>query len=74
MLKRIKETGEQPARPFDSRGDKKINGWNPPAIRWFDDDGRKLDRYPDPDITYIQPGSFIIGPQAKNFFNPLSRT
>jgi len=49
---------------FVSRGEKKANGWNPPAIEWFEDDGRNLERYRDPDISYITQGAFILGPKA----------
>jgi len=49
---------------FVSRGKKKADGWNPPAIEWFDDDGRNLERYRDPDITYITSGGFILAPKA----------
>jgi len=37
---------------FDT-GKKKTGGWNPPDIEWFDDDGRNLAKYKDPDISYI---------------------
>jgi len=59
LIKKWK-AGKLPPDEFDCRGEKKANNWHPRAIRWFDDDGRKLDRYKDPDITYIQSGSFIL--------------
>ena len=38
---------------FDT-GVKKTGSWMPPSIEWFDDDGRNLDKYKDPDISYIR--------------------
>jgi len=47
-------------------GKKKTDEWNPPAIEWFDDDSRNLDKYKDPDISYIgSPSSLIVSPHAK---------
>jgi len=44
---------------FDT-GKKKADNWNPPGIRWFDDDGRNIDKYKDPDISYISDSSSLI--------------
>jgi len=44
---------------FDT-GKKKADNWNPPGIRWFNDDGRNLDKYKDPDISYISDSSSLI--------------
>ena len=51
---------------FDT-GVKKIENWTPPSIEWFDDDGRNLEKYKDPDITYISHrGSLIVSPHTHN--------
>ncbi len=56
---------------FDT-GKKKADNWNPPGIRWFDDDGRNIDKYKDPDISYIShPGSLIISPRTHNLITPV---
>ena len=53
------------------QGQKKASNWAPPAIEWYDDDGRNLDKYKDPDITYCTPGSFILGPRAAELLRPV---
>ncbi len=53
------------------QGRKKAPNWTPPAIEWFDDDGRNLDKYKDPDITYCTPGSFILAPRAAELLRPV---
>ncbi len=44
---------------FDT-GVRKAENWVPPSIEWFDDDGRNLDKYKDPDISYISDSSSLI--------------
>ncbi len=44
---------------FDT-GKKKSDNWNPPVIMWFNDDGRNIDRYKNPDISYINDSSSLI--------------
>jgi len=44
---------------FDT-GVKKAEGWMPPSIKWFDDDDRDLNKYSDPDISYISDSSSLI--------------
>jgi len=49
---------------FDT-GVKKTGSWTPPSIEWFDDDGRNLDKYKDPDISYISgPSNLIVSPRT----------
>jgi hypothetical protein len=56
---------------FDCTVEKKAARWNPPAIVWFDDDGRKLNKYKDPDISYIFLGSYILSPHAAELLRPV---
>lgn len=55
---------------FDCTVEKKAGRWNPPAIEWYKDDGRKLDKYKDPDISYIFSGSYILAPRAADLLRP----
>ncbi|VAW60641.1 hypothetical protein MNBD_GAMMA11-360 [hydrothermal vent metagenome] len=56
---------------FDT-GKKKEDNWNPPGISWFNDDGRNIDKYKDPDISYIShPGSLIISPRTHDLIAPV---
>ena len=61
---------ESRIQEFDCTPYKKADRWSAPAIRWYDDDGRKLDKYKDPDISYIFPGSFILAPRAAQLLRP----
>lgn len=55
---------------FDT-GVKKVNNWTPPSIEWFNDDGRNLDKYKDPDISYISlPSSLIVSPHTQELIAP----
>lgn len=56
---------------FDCDGDKKAANWNPPAIKWFDGDGRNIDRYKDPDFATNPAYSFILGPRAAELLRPV---
>jgi len=56
---------------FDVTVEKKTGHWNPPAIKWSDDDGLNLDRYKDPDISNIFPGSYILSPKAAELLRPV---
>ncbi|PCI11846.1 MAG: hypothetical protein COB71_11055 [Thiotrichales bacterium] len=50
---------------FDT-GIKKSGNWVPPSVEWFDDDGRDLNKYKDPDISYISvPSSLIVSPYTQ---------
>jgi len=52
---------------FISRGKKKADHWHPPTIKWFDDDGRDLDKYKNPDISYFgSSASLIFSPHASS--------
>ncbi len=57
---------------FDT-GKKKVGSWAPPGIEWFDDDGRNLDKYKDPDISYISsdPSSLTVNPRAHDLIAPV---
>jgi len=49
---------------FDT-GIKKADNWKPLAIKWFDEGGRNLDKYKDPDISYISgPSNLIVSPHT----------
>jgi len=55
---------------FDT-GREKVGDWNPPGIEWFDDDGRDLGKYKDPDISYISmASSLILNSHAKELTAP----
>ena len=58
---------------FGCRGDKKADRWPdpPPGIRWFDDDGRNLNKYKDPDISYVTVGGYVLSPQAAKLLRPI---
>ncbi len=56
---------------FDCDGHKKAANWHPPEIEWFDDDGRNIDKYKDPDITYTPAASYILGPRAAELLRPV---
>ena len=56
---------------FDYTVEKKAGHWNPPAIRWFDDDGRNLEKYQDPDITTNSAYTYILGPRAAELLRPV---
>jgi len=71
LIKKWK-AGVLPPDAFDTRGGKKTENWYPPAIRWFDDDGRKLDKYKDPDISYIGGAdNLIFSPHATELIRPV---
>ncbi|MCF6254869.1 MAG: hypothetical protein L3J98_06110 [Gammaproteobacteria bacterium] len=54
----------QRIRDFNT-GEKKSGNWNPPSIEWFNDGRRNLDRYKDPDISYISgPSNLIVNPHT----------
>jgi len=56
---------------FDT-GVKKTDTWVTPGIKWFDEDGRNLDKHKDPDISYIShAGSLIISPRTHDLIAPL---
>ncbi len=49
---------------FDT-GVKKIDNWVPLSIEWYNDGRRNLDRYKDPDISYISgPSNLIVSPRT----------
>lgn len=56
---------------FDCDGEKKEANWKPPALRWFDDDGRNIDRYKDPDFAENPAYSYILGPRAAELLRPV---
>lgn len=56
---------------FDYSVEQKAGHWNPPALRWYEDDGRNLDKYKDPDITYNPAGSYILAPRAAELLRPV---
>ena len=58
---------------FGCRGDKKADRWPdpPPGIRWFDDDGRNLNKYKDPDISYVTVGGYVLSPRAAELLRPI---
>ncbi len=56
---------------FDVTVEKKADHWNPPAIKWSEDEGLNLKRYKDPDISNIFPGSYILSPKAAEFLRPV---
>lgn len=49
---------------------KKAAHWNPPAIEWYNDDGRNLDKYKDPDIAQSPAYTYILGPRAAELLRP----
>jgi len=52
-------------------GIKKADNWIPPSIKWFDEDGRNLDKYKDPDISYISHrGNLIVSPCTYELITP----
>ncbi len=58
-------------RVFQCEGKRKIDAWDPPAIKWFKDDGRKLDKYNEPDISYIfMRSSLILSPKTTELIRP----
>jgi len=71
LIKKWKAGELSPDDEFDCNGEKKADSWHPRAIRWFDDDGSNPDEYKNPDITYIFPGSFIVGPKAAELIQPV---
>ncbi|MBI3560466.1 MAG: hypothetical protein HY080_01925 [Gammaproteobacteria bacterium] len=56
---------------FECDGHKKTAHWNPPAIEWFADDGRKIDKYKDPDFATNPSQSYILGPRAAELLRPV---
>jgi hypothetical protein len=67
----VKGTSKLDFETFDCLGKKKATSWNPPPIRWFDDDGRNLDKYKDPDITYISmAASLLVNQRTKELLVP----
>lgn len=60
-----------PQDVFYCTPEKKAAHWNPPTIKWFDDDGRNLDKYKDPDISSISVGSYILSPRAAKLLRPV---
>ncbi len=61
----------QKIRDFDT-GEKKAGNWNPPGIEWFDGGGRNLEKYKDPDISYISHrGSLIISPRTHDLIDSM---
>ncbi|MBI3562350.1 MAG: hypothetical protein HY080_11625 [Gammaproteobacteria bacterium] len=67
-------TGKRNTTPegiFNCQPDKKVANWHPPGIRWFDDDGRNINKYKDPDITELTPGSYFLGPRAAELLRPV---
>lgn len=55
---------------FDYSVEKKAANWHPPGIRWFDDDGRNIDRYKDPDIAQSPAYTYILAPRAADLLRP----
>lgn len=53
------------------QGKKKASDWEPPAIEWFADNSRNLDKYKEPDISYCTPGSYILAPRAAELLRPV---
>ncbi|MCF6256951.1 MAG: hypothetical protein L3K25_11760 [Gammaproteobacteria bacterium] len=52
-------------------GVKKSDNWIPPSIEWFDGDGRDLNKYKDPDISYISvPSRLIVSPHTQKLIAP----
>jgi len=50
---------------FDT-GIKKTDNWMSPSVEWFDDDGRNLSKYKNPDISYISvPSRLIVSPHVR---------
>lgn len=62
---------ESRADEFDCTVEKKAGHWNPPAIKWFDGDRRKLDKYKDPDIASSPAYTYILGPRAAELLRPV---
>ncbi len=60
-----------PQDVFYCTGEKKTADWHPPAIRWFDDDGRNIDRYKDPDFAQNSSYSYMLGPRAAELLRPV---
>jgi hypothetical protein len=56
---------------FGNDGNKKANRWNPPPIRWYDDDGRKRDKYRDPDIARILSIGWVLSPTTAELLRPV---
>lgn len=56
---------------FDCQPRKKAADWHATDIRWYDDDGRNINRYKDPDIAKIGPGSYFLGPRAAELLRPV---
>jgi len=55
---------------FGNDGNKKADRWNPPPIRWHDDEGRKKNKYRYPDIAYIF-GSWALSPTTAELLRPV---
>jgi hypothetical protein len=57
---------------FRCVGERKEKNWNPPKLEWFDDDGRNLDKYRDPDITYISmAANLLVNQTTKELLSPV---
>lgn len=63
LVKKLK-AGIRPD-PFEHNSEKKGANWNPPDLRWYDDDGRNINKYKDPDISYLDmSGRLIFSPHS----------
>jgi hypothetical protein len=52
-------------------GEKKSDTWAPSEIEWFKDDGRNLEKYKEPDISYIfMRSSLIASPDTADLIRP----
>lgn len=56
---------------FDCTPERKADHWNPPAIKWYDGDHRKLDKFKDPDIAKSPAYTYILGPRAAELLRPV---
>jgi hypothetical protein len=65
------KTSAFPEDIFESQPRQKAADWHPPGIRWYDDDGRNIQRYKDPDITQIDLLSYLLGPRAAELLRPV---
>jgi len=70
LKKRTKDLHE--SEVFDATGEKKANCWESPAVQWYTDRRRNLDKYKDPDISYIfGPPNLILSPRTANIMLPV---
>lgn len=70
-LDHLSGKAESRADVFDYSVEKKADHWNPPALRWYNDDGRNLEKYKDPDIAQSPAYTYILGPRAAQLLRPV---